>query len=159
MPSLEYAVRPYQSPGRNNFLIPSAPSVTNQRATLTWGATSTPPKPEPGISVQLKDEQKCKETLNELTRDTERVTIPVTTTEDGTGSITVDRPKTLTLSKHETGAQPPTTYGGGMTQQADFAVGGDWAMAPEFGSMAPYVGSGVAPPGGNDCDTTWKFKN
>jgi hypothetical protein len=158
MPSLEYIVRPYQSPGRNSFIIPSAPSVTNQRATLTWGATSTPPKPQPGISVSLKPDKKCKETLDEVTRETERVTIPVSTTEDGTGSVTIDRPTTLTLDKHETGAQPPTTYGG-ATQQADYAVGGDWLMAPDFNAMLPYVGPGIPPAGGNDCDTTWKFKN
>ncbi len=69
---LEYAVRPYQSPGAlGKTIIPSTPGASRTRATLTWGAEATMPSVIPsGTSVSC-----CNEGLTEQTRETETVRI------------------------------------------------------------------------------------
>jgi len=50
MPSLEYIVRPFQSPASlGAVIIPSTPSPTNERATLTWGAKAAVPAVTTGV--------------------------------------------------------------------------------------------------------------
>jgi len=72
MPSLEYIVRPFQSPGSlGGFIIPSTPQPTNERATLTWGAKAAVPAVRTGVGFAGC----CKETNDESGRNTEQVTI------------------------------------------------------------------------------------
>ena len=72
MPSLEYVVRPFQSPGSQGALIiPSTPQPTNERATLTWGAKAAVPAVRTGVGFAGC----CKEENDETGRDTDTLVI------------------------------------------------------------------------------------
>lgn len=103
MPSLEYVIRPYQSPtpfGTN--VIPSTPSVGTDRATLTWGATAqgTPPPavqaptPPAGMTYQFEC---CNEALKESSRSVHKIRIIGS---DGESFIDVERPYQMSLKKN-----------------------------------------------------------
>jgi len=72
MPSLEYIVRPFQSPGSlGGLIIPSTPQPTNERATLTWGAKAAVPAVTTGVGFAGC----CQEQNDETGRTTEPITI------------------------------------------------------------------------------------
>lgn len=105
MPSLEYVIRPYQSPTPfRTIIIPSTPSPGRERATLTWGASGEATMPEPEQVVPDNEGtinynyQCCQEQLNELSRENERKRIMGN---DGVSYIDVDRPKTMSLKKNQ----------------------------------------------------------
>ncbi len=91
--ALEYAVRPYQSPGSlGKTIIPSTPGSTTARATLTWGADATMPTVVPaGTNVSC-----CNEQLGETSRETENVRIIGNKPENW---IDVARSKSVKLKK------------------------------------------------------------
>lgn len=93
---LEYIVRPFQAPANTGqIIIPSTPSTTTDQAVLTWGAKATMPGIVPtGINVVC-----CKEQNDELSRQTEKVN--VTSSQDPSNFITVERSKQLSLDKKE----------------------------------------------------------
>ena len=65
--SLEYVVRPYQSPDAHGaIIIPSTPSGSRQAATLKWGAQCTVPDITGGMSFQVVC---CKDQLGEQKRE------------------------------------------------------------------------------------------
>lgn len=69
MPSLEYIIRPFQSPlSQGGVIIASSQHGTIERATLTWGAKSAVPPVKP-TGVQFAG--CCQETSDEDSRDTE----------------------------------------------------------------------------------------
>jgi len=92
MPSLEYIVRPFQSPGSlGGFIIPSTPQPTNERATLTWGAKANIPP----VTQSVGFAGCCQEENDETGRTTEPVQI-----NDGDNYIVVDRATQLQWDKN-----------------------------------------------------------
>jgi hypothetical protein len=54
MDGIEHFVRPFTSPNAHGaIIIPSTPSGSRQRATLTWGAKATMPTVDNGISFSV----------------------------------------------------------------------------------------------------------
>jgi hypothetical protein len=89
---LEYVVRPFVSPApQSSTLIPSSPSTTTEKATLSWGAEIAVNLPSPqGLSVKTV----CDKTnQNEITRNWEDVNIHSQDNPDN--FITVRRTKSL----------------------------------------------------------------
>lgn len=95
MASLEYIVRPWQTPNSHGaIVIPSTPQNTREKATLTWGAKATmPAQNTSGINVVC-----CSEESTEFKREGETVRI------QGNGEdnwIDVFRSNKLHLKKKE----------------------------------------------------------
>ena len=144
MPQLEYVVRPYQSPDSHGaIIIPSTPSGSRQRATITWSAKEAKAV-NTGISVQC-----CNEALSELSRKSDKMRIFQNDDETSDNWVDVERPRSLKLNKKEQDncaddwAQISSVAAGIQEELADFAD--DIGPAPEL-------------PGGG-CGTTWNFKN
>src|SRR3954469_1046651 len=97
---LEYVVRPFQSPGAHGgIIIPSTPSGSRERATITWTAESTLPDAKfTGIAVTSKKEDGI-----ETGRDSETVRI---TGNDPDNWIDVARSKKLYIDKTISGIDP-----------------------------------------------------
>src|SRR5215831_17073015 len=96
MPSLEYIVRPFQSPGSQGaVIIPSTPSPTNERATLTWGAKAAVPAVTQGVGFAGC----CKESADESNQQYEPVTINNENTANG-GSISFRRAHAFDFDKN-----------------------------------------------------------
>jgi hypothetical protein len=95
MASLEYVVRPWQSPNSHGaVVIPSARRSSHEKATLTWGAKATMPKLKTqGINVIV-----CNEDSTETKRDGETVRI---TGNDPDNWIDVFRANKLYLNKKD----------------------------------------------------------
>src|SRR5215831_16602823 len=94
MPNLEYIVRPFQSPGAQGAqIIPSTPSPSNERATLTWGAKSDVPPVKTGVGFAGC----CQEENTETGRNTQRIVIHDPTNPDA--YITVDRATKIQWNK------------------------------------------------------------
>jgi len=94
MPSLEYIIRPFQSPASQGAaIIPSTPQPSNERATLTWGAKAAVPAVTTGVGFAGC----CKETNNEIGRDTDQVKIH--SSENPDDYVIVDRAKRLQWEK------------------------------------------------------------
>jgi hypothetical protein len=95
--SLEYVVRPYQTPGpHGTILIPSTPKNTRERATLTWGAKTEMPVPDTGVNVTC-----CSEGLKEKTRSAKRIRVYQNDDENSPNWVDVERPETMSLNKKE----------------------------------------------------------
>jgi|SRR5215469_4586497 len=95
MPSLEYIVRPFQSPGSlGGLIIPSTPSPTNERATLTWGAKANVPAVTQGVGFSGC----CQESADESDQQYEPVTIFNENTDNG-GSISFRRANQFKFDK------------------------------------------------------------
>ena len=97
--SLEYLVRPFQSPGAHGrIVIPSSPSAGAQRATLTWGAKTAPdtlPKAKSlGVNVEC-----CNEISTEQSRKGDDITITATNAPEN--YIKVRRATEVKLKKKE----------------------------------------------------------
>lgn len=90
---LEYAIRPFQSPGSHGkIIIAKTPGATTARATITWGSKTTNlPAATGGVTVQC-----CSDQLDEQERtgDTLRIT-----GNDGESYIDVFRASSLKLNK------------------------------------------------------------
>src|SRR4051812_4430711 len=97
---LEYVVRPFQSPGAHGaIIIPSTPSGSRERATITWTAESTLPDAKfTGIAVTSKKEDDV-----ETGRDTETVR---NTGNDPENWIDVARANKLYIDKTISDADP-----------------------------------------------------
>jgi hypothetical protein len=148
MPALEYAVRPYQTPNaQNTTLIPSTPSRSTQRATLVWGAQTNLPAVNTGVNFNVVC---CREQLQEKDRDSDDVDIPIQDSGDGNGHVTVSRPNTVRLQKHD------DNNCDGLSWDQFSGVGAEISSALD--EFAADVHSGTAASAG-DCHTTWKFKN
>jgi hypothetical protein len=100
---LEYVVRPFQSPGAHGaIIIPSTPSGSRERATITWTAESTLPDAKfTGIAVTSKKEDGI-----ETGRDSEMVRI---IGNDPDNFIDVVRANKLYIDKTVSGADPGNT--------------------------------------------------
>jgi len=150
MDGLEYVVRPYQSPNAHGaIIIPSTPSASRERATLTWGAKATMPTPTSGISFNVVC---CQEQLDEQTRETEQVQVPITVSDVQDGYYTVERPKTLSLKKKE-----KNNCGDDWDQLSTTAQ----EINADLAAFAANFHSGTTSVGGNGgtCNTKWNLKN
>src|SRR5215467_9372751 len=95
MPSLEYIVRPFQSPGAQGALIiPSTPSPTNERATLTWG----PKAAVPAVTQSVGFAGCCKEEGDESKQQYEPVTVYNENADNG-GSVSFFRARAFDFDK------------------------------------------------------------
>lgn len=144
MPNLEYVVRPYQSPDAHGaIIIPSTPSGSRQRATITWGSKDVQAV-NSGISINC-----CSESLSEQSRKSEKMRIFQNDDKNSPNWVDVERPHSLKLNKKDNNqcaddwAQMSSVAAGVQDALAEFAD--DIGPAPEL------PGSG--------CGTTWIFKN
>ena len=99
--SLEYLVRPFQSPGAHGpIVIPSSPSAGAQRATLTWGAKTAPdtlPKAKSlGVNVEC-----CNEISTQSSSEASGVDIFVTGPDAEGISFRVNRSDVVVAKKKE----------------------------------------------------------
>lgn len=144
--SLEYVVRPYVAPNaQGNVIIPSTPSGSRERATITWGKPTTLPAVSSGVNFSVAC---CKDTLDEQQRTTETVRINITKTDVDAGYAEFERPTTVNLNKKEQnscGDNWDDISGVAQAVDADLA---DWTTL-----MSQVTSSGT------NCGETWKFKN
>jgi len=141
---LEQIIRPYQSPAAHGtIVIPSSPTATGERATLTWGAKATMPPVNAGENFTV---QCCDEQLSEKDRTNERKRI---TGPDGESYVDVDRPLTLKLIKKEKNSCDGTwsQMGGGAAAAVSAALA---AWEADFKGIDSQQQS---------CGTTWNLKN
>jgi hypothetical protein len=149
--SLEYVVRPYQTPGAHgSLIIPSRPTATRERATMTWGAPGTMPEvtevDSEGIGFEVVC---CNEQLNERDRTSETKRIFQRGDTSSENWVDVQRPKTLRLKKRDKN----TCIGNSGISFAAIEVS---AALAEFSSA---IHSGTASPRAKHCSVEWKFKN
>jgi hypothetical protein len=144
---LEYAVRPYQTPGsQGKIIIPSTPGSSSQRATITWSAQSSVTPQNNGFNVTC-----CGEHLDELTREYEVVQIPVTQAQVDEGHLDVARSNKLTLHKKLQSNKcdsPLDQYLGaefGLDDTGDVFVDLGWAGTPDADT--------------DQCRVTWALNN
>lgn len=101
MSSLEYAFRPSTSPdSHGRIIIPSTPTATRQRATLTWGAKATmPPKVSAGPQIAC-----CNEVNTEKTGTRQSEIVRIFQNDDPTSPnwVDVSRAQQVSLQKKET---------------------------------------------------------
>jgi hypothetical protein len=148
MDSLEYVVRPYQTPSAHGaIIIPSTPTGTRERATLTWGAEATmPEREEPdGIGFQLVC---CTETLNENSRETETKRIEQEGNPDNW--VDVDRPTKLKLKKKD------ANKCGDVWDQIS---GVEQQVNSVLSMFNDAIHSGTAGKKDKNCNVSWNFKN
>ena len=141
---LEYAVRPFGPPNaQGKTLLPATPANTRQRATLTWGASSTLPPPQ-YTNVKFAC---CTENNKELDRTGETVRI---TGNDGESFVDVFRANKLHLNKKSHAA-----CDGGLGQ-------GDVAPSMSFAPSLSFAASSFSSSAGNNdqnCDVTLVLNN
>src|SRR4029077_8926412 len=145
MPSLEYIVRPYQSPNSHGaIIIPSTPTGAREKATLTWGATATMPIPDTGISVEC-----CSEKLDEQSRTSKKIRVFQNNDPSSTNWVDVERPETMKLKKKD-----KNDCISDWEQVSQLAA----EIRAELDQDKIDFGSPTDPATGN-CGTTWTFKN
>src|SRR4029077_7144657 len=145
MPSLEYVVRPYQSPNSHGgVIIPSTPTGARTKATLTWGASTTMPIPDTGITVEC-----CSEKLKETDRTSKRIRIFQNDDPSSTNYVDVDRAETMKLSKKD-----KNDCISDWDQVSQLAAD----IRAELDQDAIDFGSPTVPETGG-CGVTWAFKN
>lgn len=150
MPSLEYVVRPYQTPNAHGqIIIPSTPSSSRERATLTWGAKATMPSVGQGISFEVVC---CKENLDEQKRTTSRQRVYQNNDSTSPNWVDWDRAETVNLNKKE-----QNSCGDDWDQISGAAAEIDATLAQYAAGFAPWGGSASST--GKKCDTVWKLKN
>lgn len=101
MPSLEYVVRPYQSPNANGaIIIPSTPTLSTERATLTWGgsgsgqATITNDGPNWNVTC-------CDENLKEDVRQEQPIRVYQDGDTNSSNYVDVARPTKMRMGKND----------------------------------------------------------
>src|SRR6516164_9396871 len=152
MANLEYVVRPYQTP--NTFgqtIIPSTP-VRADRATLTWGATvqGTVPvaKAKPAAPSMTYQFQCCGEQLQEQSRQSEEVKIPILFDQNNNPYVTVSRPQTMELKKQtRKNCDSPLEQISYVSQGINEVLG---ELSDAFQEISDQFGT-------EDCNTKWKF--
>jgi hypothetical protein len=144
MPSLEYVVRPYQSPGpHGTIIIPSTPKGTRERATLTWGAKTELPVPDTGVNVTC-----CSEGLKEKDRTSKKIRVFQNDDNTSANWVDVERPQTMNLSKTD-----KNDCISDWDQVSQLAAD----IRAELDADAADFGSPTVPEG--NCGVTWTFKN
>lgn len=144
MPSLEYVVRPYQSPASHGgIIIPSTPTGSRQKATLTWGASTTLPIPSTGVNVTC-----CSEGLKEKDRTSKKIRVFQNDDPSSTNYVDVERPETMNLSKTD-----KNDCISDWDQVSQLAAD----IRAELDQDAVDFGSPTVPQG--NCGVSWSFKN
>jgi hypothetical protein len=142
--ALEYVVRPYTAPdAHGRIIIPSTPAGSRQRATLVWSASATP---SPAVNAVNFNVVCCKDALEEQTRESDEVTIPI---QDGASEIVVSRPNSMKLSKKES-----NTCGDNWDQISNVAQEVNADLAGWQSLMNQVTGTSD-----KNCGQTWKFHN
>jgi hypothetical protein len=145
--SFEYIVRPYTTPSpHGGIIIPSTPSGSRERATITWGAKSTMPDVQ-GVNFNTIC---CKDNLTEKDRKSNTKRIFQNGDESSPNWVDVERPYELNLDKKEHNhCQSPLEEISGVAQEVS-------ATLAEFDDL---VHSGTTAPADKNCSQNWKFKN
>jgi hypothetical protein len=151
--ALEYVVRPYTTPDvHGSIIIPSTPRGSREQATLTWGHDSavnipTPVEVTEGMNFEVVC---CKENLNEQTRETEE--IPIYDSNGGTTYITVERPKSLRLTKKDKNR----CFDNYLEESSAIVQ----AVNESNAMWSAALHSGVTNAGGGkNCSVNWQFQN
>jgi hypothetical protein len=151
--ALEYVVRPNTTPdAHGHIIIPSTPRGTQERATLTWGATSKITVPSPvevsdGVNFEVVC---CQEGLTEQTRVSEEVTIR--DPEGSTSYVTVQRPKTVSLKKKD---KAKCLSGPSLEDISDVAQ----AVNQDLAQWDQWMKEGTTGGGSKNCSVKWTLKN
>jgi hypothetical protein len=145
--SIEFFVRPFQSPGSfGTIIIPSRPSGTHEKAMLTWGAKSKMPEMVPtSTNLNVKC---CGEALKEASRDSDIVRI----TQPGKPENYVDvaRARNVKLKKREKNA-----CGGAFQAELNAFWG---SVFSEIDAAFKPFGAGDTD-GQKSCDVQWALSN
>lgn len=145
MPSLEYIVRPYQSPNAHAaIIIPATPALSRERATLIWGATAEMPVPETGNNVNVVC---CTEALGEKARKS----APIRVYQDGDPNsatyVDIARPSEMQLLKKDTKQCFPDDW-----EQMSFAAASVSEVLSEWDDLlAPFDSTD------EHCKVSWTF--
>jgi hypothetical protein len=145
--SIEYFVRPFQSPGSHGAtVIPSTPSGTREKAMLTWGASSTMPEIVPhGTDFNT---QCCGEALKEDSRQSE--TVRITQRDNPANYIDVARAVNVKLKKRE-----KNSCGGAYQQELDAFWGSVFKdMDDAFRPLGTSDDDGT-----KNCGVQWQLSN
>lgn len=149
MPSLEYAFRPSTSPdSHGRIIIPSTPTATKQRATLTWGAKATmPPKVAQGPQLAC-----CKEVNTEVPGTRKGETVRIFQNNDSTSSNWVDVNRATQVNLQKKGNN---SCFGSAPDDFNFTTVGDAmdALAAQF-DLAFGVTTVT-----DSCNVTWDIAN
>jgi hypothetical protein len=144
--TLEYVVRPFQSPGsQGTTIIPSTPSRPSDKAILTWGASAVMP-PVKGINFQVVC---CKEESDEKSRESDRLQIMGN---DNESYIWVQRASQLKLNKSE-----KNSCGDDWDQFSGIGLEITGALAEFAADIHSGTAAGDANP--TQCEQTWKLNN
>jgi hypothetical protein len=153
MDGLEYVIRPFTTPGpHGTILIPSTPSGSRERATLTWGAAADMPTRSEigGVDFEVVC---CKEGLTENDRKTETIRV-FQTLPDGTISTTnwidYERPISMRLKKTD-----QNKCGDDWSQLSGVAQSVNTALD----QYSDAIHSGTAAAKDKNCATSWAFKS
>jgi hypothetical protein len=149
--SIEYIVRPYQTPNvYGSIIIPSTPSSGRERATIIWGGSGTMPEVKESSDGVNFEVVCCQEQLDELDRTSERKRIFNNNDASSGDWVDVDRPLTMRLKKKEKNHCLPGPHleETGVQQEISDAIS-DFADAIHSGTTS----------GGKNCGASWKFKN
>jgi hypothetical protein len=144
--ALEYAVRPYQSPDAHGaIIIPSTPTGSREKATLTWGAKATMPEVS-GINLTTAC---CTNNLTEHDRQSDKIRIYQDDDPSSSNWVDVERAKTMNLDSKE-----KNNCGDNWDDISAVAQGIDTELA----AYADYFTAiqGQQP---TNCGQTWNFKN
>jgi hypothetical protein len=151
MANLEYVIRPYQTPDVYGRIVIPTSETRADRATLTWGATSsgTPyvakTKDTTGMTYQFDC---CNEGLQEKSRSNHTIRI---TGSDGESYVDVERPYQMTLKKKT------KTQCDGPLDQMSLVNQGINSVLNDFQDAFDQVASEFATTDETDCQAQWKF--
>lgn len=144
MSSIEYIVRPYQSPLSGGVIIPATPGKSRERAVLTWGAKSDMPEPQmPTVNVAC-----CNEGLKEHDRKSEPVRVYQDGDKNSPNYVDYARPTTITHNKHDQKNCFGETLGWTSTVESSLdAIDDEWSgLFDEFDSTDEH------------CKVSWTFQ-
>jgi hypothetical protein len=148
MANLEYVIRPYQTPDVYGRIVIPSSSTRADRATLTWGATTSgtvptaTPKKTNDMTYQFDC---CNEGLTEQSRLTNRIRI---TGNDPDNWVDVERPYQLKLKKQ-------TQQDCDSSAQISYVTQGINAVLNDFTDAFDEVASHFGTQ--SDCRTQWNL--
>jgi hypothetical protein len=146
---LEYAVRPYQTPGsQGKIIIPSTPGSSSQRATITWSGQSSVTTQNKGFNVVC-----CSEQLDEIERQGETVKIPISQEQVDQGHMEVFRANELKLKKKSNDSSHP------CDSPLDQMLGAEFGL-DDTGDTTIDLGWAGTPDAETDqCQARWRLNN
>ena len=148
----EYMVRPFQTPDlHGRVFVPSTPSASTQRATLTWGSKAAGTNALPAPKTVGYNTKCCNETLTEASRSGEDHKI--TGTNNPENWITVNRASEISFDKED-----KDECGGGLLDDSYVASGVRQAFS-EMNALIHASDGAFLPTGSKGCKAKTTLKN